>query len=86
MAFIKAWKADPHGNLVYRKTARNFNPMMATAADLTIAEVEELVPLGALDPESIATPGIFVNMVIKGEQYEKRIEKRVHRQASGAGA
>jgi len=86
VAFIKAWKADPHGNLVYRKTARNFNPMMATAADLTIAEVEELVPLGALDPESIATPGIFVNMVIKGEQYEKRIEKRVHRQASGAGA
>ncbi len=86
VAFIKAWKADPHGNLVYRKTARNFNPMMATAADLTIAEVEELVPLGTLDPESIATPGIFVNMVIKGEQYEKRIEKRVHRQESGAGA
>jgi len=86
VAFIKAWKADVHGNLVYRKTARNFNPMMATAADLTIAEVEEVVPLGSLDPESIATPGIFVNMVIKGEQYEKRIEKRVHRQASGAGA
>jgi 3-oxoacid CoA-transferase subunit A len=86
VAFIKAWKADVHGNLMYRKTARNFNPMMATAADLTIAEVEEVVPLGSLDPESIATPGIFVNMVIKGEQYEKRIEKRVHRQASGAGA
>ncbi len=86
VAFIKAWKADPHGNLVYRKTARNFNPMMATAADLTIAEVEEIVPLGALDAESIVTPGIFVNMVIKGEQYEKRIEKRVHRQESGAGA
>jgi 3-oxoacid CoA-transferase subunit A len=86
VAFIKAWKADPHGNLIYRKTARNFNPMMATAADLTIAEVEEVVPLGALDAESIVTPGIFVNMVIKGEQYEKRIEKRVHRQESGAGA
>ena len=86
VAFIKAWKADVHGNLMYRKTARNFNPMMATAADLTIAEVEEVVPLGALDAESIVTPGIFVNMVIKGEQYEKRIEKRVHRQASGAGA
>ncbi len=86
VAFVKAWQADAHGNLVYRKTARNFNPMMASAADLTIAEVEEIVPLGSLDPESIATPGIFVNMVIKGEQYEKRIEKRVHRQASGAGA
>ncbi len=86
VAFVKAWKADPHGNLVYRKTARNFGPMMATAADLTVAEVEEIVPLGSLDPESIVTPGIFVNMVIKGEQYEKRIEKRVHRQASGAGA
>ena len=86
VAFVKAWKADPHGNLVYRKTARNFNPMMATAADVTIAEVEEVVPLGALDAESIVTPGIFVNMVIKGENYEKRIEKRVHRQESGAGA
>ena len=86
VAFVKAWKADPHGNLVYRKTARNFNPMMATAADVTIAEVEEVVPLGALDAESIVTPGIFVNMVIKGENYEKRIEKRVHRQACGAGA
>lgn len=86
VAFIKAWKADPHGNLVYRKTARNFNPMMATAADCTVAEVEEIVPLGSLDPENIVTPGIFVNMVVKGENYEKRIEKRVHRQASGAGA
>ena len=86
VAFVKAWKADPHGNLVYRKTARNFNPMMATAADLTIAEVEEVVPLGSLDAESIVTPGIFVTMVVKGESYEKRIEKRVHRQESGAGA
>ena len=86
VAFVKAWKADPHGNLVYRKTARNFNPMMATAADLTIAEVEEVVPLGSLDAESIVTPGIFVTMVVKGENYEKRIEKRVHRQESGAGA
>ena len=86
VAFIKAWKSDPHGNLVYRKTARNFNPMMATAADCTVAEVEEVVPLGSLDPESIVTPGIFVDMVVKGENYEKRIEKRVHRKACGAGA
>ena len=86
VAFIKAWKADPHGNLVYRKTARNFNPTMATAADCTVAEVEEIVPLGSLDPENIVTPGIFVDMVVKGENYEKRIEKRVYRQASVAGA
>lgn len=86
VAFVKAWKADPHGNLVYRKTARNFNPLMAMAADYTVAEVEEVVPVGDLDPEHIVTPGIFVDMVVKGEHYEKRIEKRVHRQACGAGA
>lgn len=85
-AFVKAYKADPYGNLIYRKTARNFNPMMATAADFTIAEVEEIVPVGGLDPEQIATPGIYVNMVIKGEHYEKRIEKRVYSKAGSPGA
>lgn len=85
-AFIKAYQADPHGNLVYRKTTRNFNPMMATAAEFTAAEVEEVVKLGQLDPEAIVTPGIYVDLVFKGERYDKRIEKRVYRQASGAGA
>jgi 3-oxoacid CoA-transferase subunit A len=78
-AFVKAWKGDRHGNLVYRKTARNFNPMMATAARHTIAEVEELVEPGALDPDAIHTPGIFVKGVIQGPPYEKRIEKKVTR-------
>src|SRR6202162_4430687 len=75
-AFIKAWQGDRWGNLVYRKTARNFNPLMATAADFVIAEVEELVDLGQLDPDSIHTPGIFVNAIFQGIAYEKRIEKR----------
>jgi 3-oxoacid CoA-transferase subunit A len=75
-ALIKAWKGDPHGNLIYRKTARNFNPVMATAARVTIAEVEELVAVGELDPEQIVTPGIFVKRIIVGEHYEKRIERR----------
>ena len=75
-ALIKAWKADTEGNLIYRKTARNFAPMMAMAAKITIAEVEELVPAGSLDPDAIVTPGIFVQRVIKGARYEKRIEKR----------
>jgi len=75
-AFIKAWKADRWGNLVYRKTARNYNAVMATAADYTIAEVEEIVELGKLDPDCIHTPGIFVDAVFKGEKYEKRIERR----------
>jgi 3-oxoacid CoA-transferase A subunit len=78
-AFIKAWKGDRWGNLVYRKTARNFNPVMATAADYVIAEVEELVELGSLDPDSIHTPGIFVNAIFQGSKYEKPIEKRVVR-------
>jgi 3-oxoacid CoA-transferase subunit A len=73
---VKAWKADPFGNLVYRKTARNFNPMMATAGKITIAEVEEIVPLGALDPESIHTPGVYVQRIIKAPSLEKRIENR----------
>lgn len=75
VALIKAWKADSLGNLIYRKTAMNFNPMMATAAKLTIAEVEEIVPIGTLDPEHIHTPGIYVDRIIVG-QFEKRIEKR----------
>jgi 3-oxoacid CoA-transferase subunit A len=75
-ALVKAWKADPFGNLVYRKTARNFNPMMATAGRITIAEVEEIVPLGAFDPDDVHTPGIYVQRVFKGEKFEKRIEQR----------
>jgi 3-oxoacid CoA-transferase subunit A len=86
LAFIKAYKADLQGNLVYRKTARNFNPVMATAADYTVAEVEQVVAVGVLEPDAIVTPGIYVDLVVCGEQYEKRIEKRVYRQASGAGA
>jgi 3-oxoacid CoA-transferase subunit A len=75
LAIVKAWKADTAGNLVYRKTARNFNPVMATAAKVTVAEVEEIVEAGELDPDAIHTPGIYVNRVIRGERYEKRIEK-----------
>ena len=78
-AFIKAWKGDRWGNLVYRKTARNFNPVMATAADYVIAEVEELVDLGTLAPESVHTPGVFVNAIFQGTNYEKQIEKRTVR-------
>ena len=78
-AFIKAWKGDRWGNLIYRKTARNFNPMMATAADYVIAEVEELVGLGQLDPNQVHTPGIFVDAVFQGPKYEKRIERRTTR-------
>ncbi|MBL8769687.1 MAG: CoA transferase subunit A [Planctomycetes bacterium] len=80
-ALIKAWKADPNGNLVFRKTARNFNPMMATCARVTIAEVEEIVPLGALDPDAIHTPGIYVKRLVHGVAYQKRIEQRTTRPA-----
>ena len=79
VAFVKAWKGDEAGNLVYRKTARNFNPMMAMAARLTIAEVEEIVPVGTLDPDEIHTPGIYVQRVIEGAHYEKWIEQRTVR-------
>jgi len=75
LAIVKAWKADSEGNLVYRKTARNFNPVMATAATATVAEVEEIVPAGALDGDAIHTPGIYVSRVIQGVGYEKRIER-----------
>lgn len=80
-AFVKAWKADELGNLVYRKTARNFNPMMATAGIVTVAEVEEIVPVGSLDPDQIHTPGVYVHRLFKGHPYEKRIEQRTFRKA-----
>jgi 3-oxoacid CoA-transferase subunit A len=75
-AMVKAWKGDTEGNLVYKQTARNFNPLMAMAAKITIAEVEELVPAGQLDPNSIHTPGIYVHRIFQGVNYEKRIEQR----------
>jgi 3-oxoacid CoA-transferase subunit A len=78
-AFVKAWKGDTLGNLVYRRTARNFNPVMATAAAVTIAEVEHLVEPGEIDPDHVVTPGIFVKRILQGERYEKRIEKRTVR-------
>ena len=76
VSIVKAWKGDTHGNLIFRKSARNFNPMMATAARVTIAEVEELVEAGELDPDSIHTPGIYVQRILKGTGYEKPIEQR----------
>src|SRR5579863_1837596 len=79
-AFIKAWKGDRWGNLVYRKTARNYNAVMATAADCVIAEVEHIVELGKLDPDCVHTPGIFVDAILQGKNYEKRIERRTVRQ------
>ncbi|WP_448518249.1 CoA transferase subunit A [Rhodoflexus sp.] len=78
-AFVKAWKGDTAGNLIFRGTARNFNPMMATAATITVAEVEELVPKGALDPNQVHTPGIYVKRIFQGKDYEKRIEQRTVR-------
>jgi len=78
-AFVKAWKGDAAGNLVFKATARNFNPMMAMAGKITVAEVEELVPLGELDPNTIHTPGIFVQRIFQGASYEKRIEQRTVR-------
>ena len=82
-ALVKAHKGDRAGNLVYRRTARNFNPMMATAARVTIAEVEQLVEPGALDPDAIVTPGIFVRHVVEATGYEKKVEKRTVRRSSG---
>jgi len=80
-ALVKAFKGDTRGNLVYRKTARNFNPVMATAAKTTIAEVERLVEPGEIDPDHVVTPGIFVKHILQGEHYEKRIEKRTTRRS-----
>ena len=81
-AFVKAWKGDEAGNLIFKGTARNFNPLMCGAATITVAEVEELVPLGVLDPNHIHTPGIFVQRIFQGEKFEKRIEQRTVRQRS----
>jgi 3-oxoacid CoA-transferase A subunit len=78
-SLIKAWRADRMGNLIYRRTARNFNPMMATAGAVTLAEVEEIVETGALDPENVTTPGIYVDYLFQGSHYEKRIEQRTYR-------
>ncbi|MBC7371464.1 MAG: CoA transferase subunit A [Bdellovibrionaceae bacterium] len=78
-ALVKAWKGDNFGNLIYRKTARNFNPMVATAGKITVAEVEELVEVGTLDPENVHTPGVYVQRIFQGVNYEKRIEQRTLR-------
>jgi len=78
-SFVKAWKGDAAGNLIYKGTARNFNPLMAMAGKITVAEVEELVPAGELDPNQIHTPGVFVQRIIQGERFEKRIENRTVR-------
>jgi 3-oxoacid CoA-transferase subunit A len=83
VSLVKAWKGDTEGNLIYRKTARNFNPNMATAGRITVAEVEELVEPGALDPDSIHTPGIYVQRIFNGSPYEKKIEKRTVRARAG---
>jgi 3-oxoacid CoA-transferase subunit A len=83
LAIVKAWKADPSGNLVFRKTARNFNPPAATCGKICVAEVEEIVPLGSLDPDTIHTPGIYVHRIIQGE-HEKRIEQRTTRKREAA--
>ena len=80
VSIVKAWKGDTEGNLVYRKTARNFNPVMATAGKTTVAEVEELVQVGDIDPDQVHTPGIFVDRIIKGSHFEKRIEQRIVRE------
>ena len=81
-AIVKAWKGDTHGNLIYRETARNFNPLMAMAGKITIAEVEELLPAGELHPNVIHTPGIYVHRIFQGTNYEKRIEQRTIRKAT----
>jgi 3-oxoacid CoA-transferase subunit A len=82
LSIVKAWKGDHTGNLIYRKTTRNFNPMMAAAGKVTIAEVEELVPVEDIEPDAIHTPGIYVQRIIKGQNYEKRIEQRTIREAA----
>jgi len=79
LSIVKAWKADESGNLVYRKTARNFNPIMASAGKITVAEVEEIVPNGSLEPDHIHTPSIFVQRIFVGKNFEKRIENRTVR-------
>ena len=86
LAIVKAWKGDAEGNLVYRKTARNFNPMMAAAGKATVAEVEKLVPIGTLDPDNIHTPGIFIDRIFEGAHFEKRIERVTTRPKATVGA
>jgi 3-oxoacid CoA-transferase subunit A len=86
LAIVKAWKGDTEGNLVYRKTARNFNPVMASAARVTVAEVEELVEAGTLDPDQIHTTGIFVQRIVRGTNYQKRVEQRTVRKRAAATA
>ncbi len=81
-AIVKAWKGDEQGNLIYKETARNFNPLMAMAGKITIAEVEELVPAGTLDPNHVHTPGIYVHRIFQGKNYEKRIEQRTVQKAT----
>jgi 3-oxoacid CoA-transferase subunit A len=81
-ALVKAWKGDTEGNLIYRETARNFNPLMAMAGKITIAEVEQLLPAGDMDPDFIHTPGIYVHKIFQGKNYEKRIEQRTFRKIS----
>jgi 3-oxoacid CoA-transferase subunit A len=81
-ALVRAWKGDKWGNLIYRKTARNFNPMMATAARITIAEVEHLVEVGEIEPDAVHTPGIYVKRILQGEKYERKIERRTLTKAS----
>ena len=83
-AFIKAWKGDRLGNLVYRKTARNFNPVMATAARITIAEVEHLVEVGSIEPDAVHTPAVYVQRIFQASNYEKRIERRTVRKRGTA--
>jgi 3-oxoacid CoA-transferase subunit A len=78
-AFVKAWKGDEFGNLVFRKTSRNFNPVAATAGKITVAEVEELVPVGSLDPDQVHTPGVYIQRIFQGSNYQKRIEQRTVR-------
>jgi len=79
LSLVKAWKGDALGNLIYRKTARNFNPMMATAGKITVAEVEELAPVGSLDPDNVHTPGVYIDYIFQGSNYERRIEQRTTR-------
>jgi 3-oxoacid CoA-transferase subunit A len=86
LALIKAWRGDAAGNLVYRMSARNFNPMMATAARTTLAEVEELVPIGSIDPDHVHTPGVYVQFLFQGVNYEKRIEQRTVQSHTAGGA
>ncbi|HSQ60408.1 MAG TPA: CoA transferase subunit A [Acidobacteriota bacterium] len=86
LALVKGWRGDHTGNLIYRRSTRNFNPMVATAGAVTLAEVEELVPTGSIDPDTVITPGIFVDAVFQGSYGPKRIEKRTNRPKSGAGA